>query len=194
MFVIAEAPPQITQATVIAIIVSATIVVVALLTLLGYFASRTPANQEGGPLHFGNFFVVALGIMTALIGFLVAFPLLVSGVFEDPAQVIALLSALFGTIVGLVGTYFGVKSSSDASKGAQDLAKAAARNSNGPSDGKAGGMDGETPNGTTSAPAEGTVAGVVARTSPGAASEGTDTQDNQRGPEEHPQQESERNR
>jgi len=116
MFMIVQAP-QITQATVIAIIVSATIVVVALLALIGYFASKTPEDQEGGPLHFGNFFVVALGIMTALIGFLVAFPLLISGVFEDPTQVIALLSALFGTIVGLVGTYFGVKSSSDASRG-----------------------------------------------------------------------------
>jgi hypothetical protein len=130
MFMILEGP-KITPSTVIAIIVSATIVVVALLALIGYFASKTPANQEGGPLHFGNFFVVALGIMTALIGFLVAFPLLISGVFKDPTQVIALLSALFGTIVGLVGTYFGVKSSSDASKGAQDLAKAVT--SNGPS-------------------------------------------------------------
>lgn len=47
MFMIVQAP-QITQATVIAIIVSATIVVVALLALIGYFASRTPENQEGG--------------------------------------------------------------------------------------------------------------------------------------------------
>ena len=47
MFMIVQAP-QITQATVIAIIISATIVVVALLALIGYFASRTPENQEGG--------------------------------------------------------------------------------------------------------------------------------------------------
>jgi len=47
MFMIVETP-HITQATVIAIIV------VSLLTLIGFFASRTPANQEGGPLHFGN--------------------------------------------------------------------------------------------------------------------------------------------
>jgi hypothetical protein len=60
--------------------------------------------------------------MTALIGFLVTFPLVVSNVFSEPTQVIALLSALFGTIVGLVGTYFGVKSSSDARQGAQILA------------------------------------------------------------------------
>ena len=106
MFVIAQAQTvEITQPTVIAILVSSAVVVVALLALIGYFASKTPANQEGGPLHYGNFFVVSLGIITALIGFMVAFPLVVSGVFEDPTQVIALLSALFGTIVGLVGTY-----------------------------------------------------------------------------------------
>lgn len=43
MFMIVQAP-QITQATVIAIIVSATIVVVALLALIGYFASKTPED------------------------------------------------------------------------------------------------------------------------------------------------------
>jgi hypothetical protein len=65
-----------------------------------------------------------LGIVAALVGFLIAFPLVISGVFADPTQVIALLSGLFGTIIGLVGTYFGVKSSSDASQKAQDLARA----------------------------------------------------------------------
>ena len=114
----------ITQATVIAILAASTVVVVALIALIAYFASRTPSNQEGGPLHFGNFFVVSLGILAALIGFLVAFPLVVSGVFTDPTQVIALLSGLFGTIVGLVGTYFGIKSSGDASQKAQELARA----------------------------------------------------------------------
>src|SRR5215210_3820673 len=100
MFVIAQVQGiQITQATVIAILASSTIVVVALIALVGYFASKTPADQEGGPLHFGNFFVVSLGIITALIGFLVAFPLIISGVFADPTQVIALMSGLFGTIV-----------------------------------------------------------------------------------------------
>jgi hypothetical protein len=56
---------------------------------------------------------------------LVAFPLVISNVFTDPTQVIALLSALFGTIVSLVGTYFGEKSSSDASQKAQDLSQQA---------------------------------------------------------------------
>ncbi len=128
MFVIAQVQGiQITQATVIAILAASTVVVVALIALVGYFASKTPADQEGGPLHFGNFFVVSLGIITALIGFLVAFPLIISGVFADPTQVIALMSGLFGTIVGLVGTYFGIKSSSDASQNAQELARAVAQ-------------------------------------------------------------------
>jgi hypothetical protein len=92
---------QITQATVIAILAASTLVVVSLIALIAYFASRTPVNREGGPLHFGNLFVVSLGILAALIGFLIAFPLVVSGAFTDPTQVIALLSGLFGTIVGL---------------------------------------------------------------------------------------------
>lgn len=131
MFMIALAQTEqavqkvhISQATVIAILAASTVVVVALIALIAYFASRTPAGQEGGPLHFGNFFVVSLGILAALIGFLIAFPLVVSGVFTDPTQVIALLSGLFGTIVGLVGTYFGIKSSGDASQKAQELARA----------------------------------------------------------------------
>ena len=78
-----------------------------LLWLIGHYASKAPTDE--GPLHYGNFFVVIFGIMTVLIGFLVAFPLVISNVFTDPTQVIALLSALFGTVVGLVGTYFGVK-------------------------------------------------------------------------------------
>jgi hypothetical protein len=125
MFMIAQAQTvQIIQATVIAILEASTVVVVSLIALIAYFALRTPTNQDGGPLHFGNFFVVSLGILAALIGFLIAFPLVVSGVFTDPTQVIALLSGLFGTIVGLVGTYFGIKSSGDASQKAQELARA----------------------------------------------------------------------
>jgi len=139
MFTIAQTQAvQITQSTVIAILAASTVVVVALIALIAYFASRTPTDLEGGPLHFGNFFVVSLGILAALIGFLIAFPLVVSGVFADPTQVIALLSGLFGTIVGLVGTYFGIKSSGDASQKAQELARA-----------MAGAPPDTTPDGTT---------------------------------------------
>ncbi len=114
---IQAAVPQIAQETVMAILIASTVIVIGLLGLIGMFAWRTERSLE-----YGNFFVVALGILTALVGFLVAFPLLVGRVFDDPTQVLALLSALFGTIVGLVGTYFGVKSSSDARAGAEKVA------------------------------------------------------------------------
>lgn len=115
---------QIAQETVIAIIVASTVVVLGLLWLIGRFAFGAPADE--GPLHYGNFFVVVFGIMTVLIGYLVAFALVISNVFTDPTQeVIALLSALFGTVVGLVGTYFGVKSSRDASQKAQGMTERA---------------------------------------------------------------------
>jgi hypothetical protein len=109
---------KIEQSTVLGILIAATLLVLCLLLLLGIFVwKKTERSQEFG----GNFFVVIFGILTALIGFLVAFPLLVSGVFQDPTQVLALLTALFGTIVGLVGTFFGIKTSSDARQGAQNL-------------------------------------------------------------------------
>src|SRR5215204_2495712 len=114
---VSQAAPRIAQGTVLAILVASTLIVIGLLGLIGIFAWKTEQALE-----YGNFFVVVLGILTALVGFLVAFPLLVSGIFDDPTQVLAILSALFGTIVGLVGTFFGVKSSSDAKQGAQEQA------------------------------------------------------------------------
>src|SRR5215203_243644 len=107
-------PPR----TVVALIVVAALFAIGELGLLAMFVWRAD-----DPLKYGSFFVVALGITTALMGFLVAFPLVISGVFHDPTQVLAILSALFGTLVGLVGTYFGVKTSSDAREGAQDLVR-----------------------------------------------------------------------
>ena len=113
---------QITQTTVLALVIVSALFVIGLLVLLSVFLFREPE-----PLKYGNFFVVALGIMAALIGYLVAFPLIISGVFSDPTQVLAILSALFGTIVGLVGTYFGIKASSDATHGAQQQATESAK-------------------------------------------------------------------
>jgi hypothetical protein len=118
MILIQNATPKIAQTTVMGILIASSLIVLGLLILIGTFAWKTERSLE-----YGSFFVVVLGILTALIGFLVAFPLLVSGVFDDPTQVLALLSALFGTIVGLVGTYFGIKTSSDARVGAQNLAR-----------------------------------------------------------------------
>jgi uncharacterized protein YacL len=149
----AEPQIQIAQETVIAIIVASTAVVLGLLWLIGHFASRVPDKE--GPLHYGNFFVVIFGMMTVLIGFLVAFPLVISNVFTDPTQVIALLSALFGTIVGLVGTYFGVKSSSDASQKAQDLSQKAqdlAMEATQGNIGRTNGSPGGTPDGAATMP------------------------------------------
>jgi len=115
-----QAEPKIAQTTVVWILIATTLMVLCLLFLIGIFAWRTEQS-----LQYSNFFVVIFGILAALIGFLVAFPLLVSEVFRDPTQVLALLSALFGTIVGLVGTFFGIKTSSDARDDAQKLARAA---------------------------------------------------------------------
>src|SRR5688500_6961993 len=114
----AQQAPKIAQPTVLGILVASTLFVLGLRGLIAIFAWKTDRSLE-----YGSFFVVVLGILTALVGFLVAFPVLVSGVFEDPTQVLALLSALFGTIVGLVGTYFGIKTSSDARNDAQTLAR-----------------------------------------------------------------------
>ena len=99
----------------VALIAVAALFVFGLLILLGMFI-----RSSDNPMAYGSFFVVALGITTVLIGFLVTFPLVISGVFDDPTQSLALMSALFGTVAGLVGTYFGVKSSSDARQGLQD--------------------------------------------------------------------------
>jgi hypothetical protein len=118
LMILQSAVAQITQVTVIWILIAATLLVIGLLVLIAIIAISAD-------LQFGSFFVVALGIMSALIGFLLAFPLLISGVFTEPTQVVALLSGLFGIIGTLVGTYFGVKSSGDAREGAQKLASAA---------------------------------------------------------------------
>ena|SRR5215211_665468 len=115
LIIIQAANPQIPQRTVVALIVVSALFVFGLLILLGMFVRRAD-----DPMAYGSFFVVALGITTVLIGFLVTFQLIISGVFEDPTQVLAILSALFGTVAGLVGTYFGVKASSDARQGLQD--------------------------------------------------------------------------
>jgi hypothetical protein len=68
-----------------------------------------------------KFFIVAIGIVAVFLAFLVAL-LANSTLFRDPAQLLAVLTALFGVIGTLVGTYFGVKAGSDAALGAQTLA------------------------------------------------------------------------
>jgi hypothetical protein len=133
-----------------------------------------------------------------LIGFLVAFPLVISNVFTDPTQVIALLSALFGTVVGLVGTYFGVKSSSDASQKAQDLSQKAQDLAQEATRMNIGRTDG-TPNGAATVPTGATTAEETARTS--TTSAGSTRDPGKKGPQgdrtdrdSPPQEESERNK
>ena len=138
MFTIAQTQAvQITQSTVIAILAASTVVVVALIALIAYFASRTPTNQEGGPSTLGtsSSYPSESGGAHRIPDRL---PPRGQRGFADPTQVIALLSGLFGTIVGLVGTYFGIKSSGDASQKAQELARA-----------MAGAIPDTTPDGTT---------------------------------------------
>jgi hypothetical protein len=102
---------------VIAAFIAAVLIVLGIVVLIVIVARRTER-----PLDSANFFVVIIGILAALSGYLVAFPLLVTEVFTDPTQVLALLSGLFGTVVGLVGTFFGIKTSSDARQDAKKLA------------------------------------------------------------------------
>jgi len=85
----------------------ALVVVVA----VGYAVARRNVTQGRPWLDYGNFFVVACGLVVIIIGYLSL--LLFLNQFEDGAQVLGYFAALTGATVGLVGTYFGVKTSSD---------------------------------------------------------------------------------
>jgi hypothetical protein len=78
-------------------------------------------------LDYGNFFIVALGILVAAIAFWVALYLIVTiqpdtGLITDSNEVLAFLTAFFGVVGTLVGAYFAVKTSSDQATGATNLA------------------------------------------------------------------------
>jgi hypothetical protein len=96
------------------------IVLIAVLVIRTGVGSRSVAQGERSWLDFGSFFVVALGVVAVIIGFLAI--LLFLDNFQDGTQALGFLTALFGAITGLVGTYFGIKTSSDAREGAQRLA------------------------------------------------------------------------
>ena len=101
-------------------------VVVIALIVIAWKSSQGPAGAAGGRswLDYGNFFIVALGIVAVLVAFLIAM-LFTTELFRDATQVLAILTALFGVIGTLVGTYFGVKAGSDAAEGARNLASGA---------------------------------------------------------------------
>jgi hypothetical protein len=69
-------------------------------------------------LDYGPLWIVSLGIVASLLGFLVvvlAFVLRAGNV--DATNVLALLAALFGIIGTLVGTYFGIRTSLETHEG-----------------------------------------------------------------------------
>src|SRR5215204_7260156 len=73
-------------------------------------------------LDYGPFFMVALGIVAALVGFSVLMLFIGPSVIGDFERALGLLAALFGIIGTLVGTYFGIRSSLEVSEGAVKLA------------------------------------------------------------------------
>jgi hypothetical protein len=90
-------------------------------------AAGTPAAAGKRWLDYGNFFIVALGLLMATFAFLVALFLLITtqpdtGLITDSNQVLAILTSFFGVLGTLVGAYFAVKTSSDQATGATDLA------------------------------------------------------------------------
>ena len=112
-------PVTLPQVLVVVFLIAVVALMVFLLIRVGV-GSRTVPQGERSWLDYANFFVVALGIAAVIIGFLVTMIFL--NRFADTTQALGFLTALFGTIAGLVGTFFGVKASGDARQGAQDLA------------------------------------------------------------------------
>jgi hypothetical protein len=106
-------------------IVIGLLILIALLTVYAVYRivrlDRIRQERTGGQMEYGHLIVVTLGIVAVLMVFLVTM-LFTEDLFQDAAEVLAVLTALFGVIGTLVGTYFGVKASSDARQGAQDLA------------------------------------------------------------------------
>jgi hypothetical protein len=96
-----------------------TVALVGILILIALSMYRLVWQERaGGELEFGHLIVVTLGIVSVLIVFLITM-LFTADLFNEPAEVLAILTALFGVIGTLVGTYFGIKASSDATLTAQ---------------------------------------------------------------------------
>ena len=99
--------------------------IVVIIFLVGWFALSLRGRGPGAGrawLDYGPFFMVALGIVVALVGFLVTVLFFVTPGKANLTDVLALLAALFGIIGTLVGTYFGIRSSLDVNEGAMRLA------------------------------------------------------------------------
>lgn len=102
------------------------VVIIISVSLLVRVGKETCFQGKWSWLDYGNFYIVAFGIAAVLIGFLVILPFITP--FDDKAQALGFLAALFGVITGLVGTFFGVKQSADAREGAQQATSDAVKN------------------------------------------------------------------
>lgn len=102
------------------------VVFIVSVSLLVWVGKETSFRGKWSWLDYGNFYIVAFGIAAVLIGFLFILPFLTP--FDDEAQALGFLTALFGVVTGLVGTFFGVKQSADAREGAQQAASDGVRN------------------------------------------------------------------
>jgi Bacterial Ig-like domain len=90
-------------------------------------AGTSATGERKSWLDYGNFFIVALGILVTAIAFLVALYLVITlqpdtGLITDSNEVLAFLTAFFGVVGTLVGAFFAVKTSSDQATGATNLA------------------------------------------------------------------------
>jgi hypothetical protein len=83
----------------------------AVVLFIGIAVAGRTLTQGRPWLDYGNFFVVAFGLVVIVIGYLAL--LMFLNQFASGTQVLGFFTALTGATVGLVGTYFGVKTSSD---------------------------------------------------------------------------------
>jgi len=86
-------------------------IVIGVALLIVFALSRGTLTQGRPLLDYGNFFIVAVGLVVIIIGYLAL--LMFLNQFNSGTQVLGFFAALTGATVGLVGTYFGIKTSSD---------------------------------------------------------------------------------
>ena len=86
-------------------------IVIGVALLIVFALSRGTLTQGRPLLDYGNFLVVAVGLVVIIIGYLAL--LMFLNQFTSGTQVLGFFAALIGATVGLVGTYFGIKTSSD---------------------------------------------------------------------------------
>lgn len=102
-------------------------IIIAILSgvyLLGKKVAKEPLGSGRTWLDYGPLWMVALGIVASLLGFLVVvLAFVVRAATLALTDVLALLAALFGIIGTLVGTYFGIRTSLETHEGLLKLAQ-----------------------------------------------------------------------